>query len=133
MPDKSIERALVWDFMCLEDRVLVYGDCAIVPNPTPPQLADIAISSAETARMMGIEPRVAMLSYSTGESGRGDDVDRVREATQLAQAAMPDLLIDGPLQYDAAVDPGVGKRKSPTSNVAGRATILIFPLKLTPH
>mgnify|MGYP001816355855 CR=1 FL=1 len=114
-------------FMCLPTRVLVYGDCAIVPNPTPSQLADIAISSADTARMLGIEPRVAMLSYSTGESGRGDDVDRVREATRLAQALRPDLLIDGPLQYDAAVDPGVGMKKSPTSEVAGRATVFIFP------
>ncbi|MGI9455212.1 MAG: phosphate acetyltransferase [Aeoliella sp.] len=114
-------------FMCLPTRLLVYGDCAIVPNPTPSQLADIAISSADTVKMMGIEPRVAMLSYSTGESGHGDDVDRVREATQRAQELRPDLLIDGPLQYDAAVDPGVGKLKSPTSRVAGRATVLIFP------
>ncbi len=114
-------------FMCLPSRVLVYGDCAIVPNPTPPQLADIAISSAETALMMGIEPRVAMLSYSTGESGSGDDVDRVREATQIARKLRPDLMIDGPMQYDAAVDPGVGQRKMPHSDVAGRATIFIFP------
>lgn len=114
-------------FMCLPSRVLVYGDCAIVPNPTPPQLADIAISAAETALMMGIEPRVAMLSYSTGESGSGSDVDRVREATQIAKKLRPDLMIDGPIQYDAAVDPGVGKRKMPTSDVAGRATIFIFP------
>ncbi len=114
-------------FMCLPFRVLVYGDCAIVPNPTPPQLADIAISSAETAMMMGIEPRVAMLSYSTGQSGSGDDVDRVREATEIAKKLRPDLMIDGPLQYDAAVDPDVGKRKLPTSDVAGRATIFIFP------
>ena len=124
-PDCSIVSSVF--FMCLPTQLLVYGDCAIVPNPTPAQLADIAISSAETAKMMGIEPRVAMLSYSTGESGGGDDVDRVREATQLAQALRPDLLIDGPLQYDAAVDPGVGKRKSPTSKVAGRATVFIFP------
>jgi phosphate acetyltransferase len=124
-PDCSIVSSVF--FMCLPTQLLVYGDCAIVPNPTPAQLADIAISSAETAKMMGIEPRVAMLSYSTGESGGGDDVDRVREATQLAQELRPDLLIDGPLQYDAAVDPGVGKRKSPTSKVAGRATVFIFP------
>jgi phosphate acetyltransferase len=124
-PDCSIVSSVF--FMCLPTQLLVYGDCAIVPNPTPAQLADIAISSAETAKMMGIEPRVAMLSYSTGESGGGDDVDRVREATQLARALRPDLLIDGPLQYDAAVDPGVGKRKSPTSKVAGRATVFIFP------
>ena len=114
-------------FMCLPTRVLVYGDCAIVPNPTPPQLADIAISSADTAKMMGIEPRVAMLSYSTGESGAGDDVDRVREATQIAKKIRPSLMIDGPLQYDAAVDPGVGKRKMPASEVAGQATVFIFP------
>ncbi|MEM8865534.1 MAG: phosphate acetyltransferase [Planctomycetota bacterium] len=114
-------------FMCLPNRVLVYGDCAIVPNPTPPQLADIAVSSADTAIMLGIEPRVALLSYSTGESGRGDDVDRVREATKLAQEMRPDLLIDGPMQYDAAIDPGVGKLKSPDSQVAGRATVFIFP------
>ena len=114
-------------FMCLPQSVLVYGDCAIVPNPTPEQLADIAISSADTAKTMGVEPCVAMLSYSTGESGRGDDVDRVREATHLAQQLRPELLIDGPMQYDAAVDPGVGKLKSPNSKVAGRATVLIFP------
>jgi phosphate acetyltransferase len=114
-------------FMCLPKRVLVYGDCAIVPNPTPSQLADIAISSAETAMMMGIEPRVALLSYSTGESGSGDDVDRVSEATAIAKALRPDLMIDGPLQYDAAIDPSVGKRKRPTSDVAGQATVFIFP------
>ena len=114
-------------FMCLPHRVLVYGDCAIVPNPTPQQLADIAISAAETASMFGVEPRVAMLSYSTGESGQGDDVERVREATQIAQKARPDLMIDGPLQYDAAVDASVGKRKKPDSDVAGRATVFIFP------
>ncbi len=114
-------------FMCLPQRVLVYGDCAIVPNPSPQQLADIAISSAETARMFGVQPRVAMLSYSTGESGAGDDVDRVREATQIAKRLRPDLMIDGPLQYDAAVDASVGKRKMPESEVAGRATVFIFP------
>ena len=114
-------------FMCLPHRVLVYGDCAIVPNPTPQQLADIAISAAGTASMFGVEPRVAMLSYSTGESGQGDDVERVREATQIAQQARPDLMIDGPLQYDAAVDASVGKRKKPDSDVAGRANVFIFP------
>ncbi len=114
-------------FMCLPHRVLVYGDCAIVPNPNPQQLADIAISSAETASMFGVEPRVAMLSYSTGESGQGHDVERVREATQIAKKARPDLMIDGPLQYDAAVDASVGKRKKPDSDVAGRATVFIFP------
>ena len=114
-------------FMCLPIRVLVYGDCAIVPNPTPPQLADIAISSAETAMMMGIEPRVAMLSYSTGQSGSGDDVDRVREATEIAKRLRPDLMIDGPLQYDAAVDPGVGKRKLPTQRCRRPSDRFHFP------
>lgn len=114
-------------FMCLRNRVLVYGDCAIVPNPTAEQLADIAISSADTARMFGVEPCVAMLSYSTGESGRGADVDHVREATRLAKAARPDLLIDGPMQYDAAIDAQVGSKKLPGSKVAGKATVFIFP------
>ncbi len=114
-------------FMCLEDRVLVYGDCAVVPNPDPPQLADIAISSAETARMFGIEPVVAMLSYSSGQSGSGEDVDRVREATRLVRQRRPELLVDGPMQYDAAVDPGVGRSKMPDSPVAGRATVFVFP------
>ncbi len=114
-------------FMCLADRVLVYGDCAIVPDPTAEQLADIAISSAETASGFGIEPRVAMLSYSTGESGSGADVDRVREATRLARERRPDLKIEGPIQYDAAVDATVAKVKLPGSEVAGRATIFIFP------
>jgi phosphate acetyltransferase len=113
--------------MCLADRVLVYGDCAVNPNPTAGQLADIAISSAATAAMFGIEPRVAMLSYSTGESGKGEDVERVREATQLARERRPDLEIDGPLQYDAAVDASVGKQKLPDSSVAGRATVFVFP------
>lgn len=114
-------------FMCLPDHVLVYGDCAIVPEPTREQLADIAIMSAETASRFGIEPRVALLSYSTGDSGQGDEVDRVRDATRIAQQKRPDLLIDGPLQYDAAIDPVVGLRKLPDSPVAGRATVLIFP------
>lgn len=114
-------------FMCLEDRVLVYGDCAINPNPTAEELADIAIASADTSRTFGIEPRVAMLSYSTGESGKGEDVDRVRAATLLARERRPDLLIDGPIQYDAAVDTGVGQRKMPGSEVAGHATVFIFP------
>ncbi len=114
-------------FMCLEDRVVVYGDCAVVPRPTADQLAEIAISSADTAKTFGIEPRVAMLSYSSGESGTGEEVERVRTATHLAQKRRPDLLIEGPIQYDAAVDEGVGRSKMPHSKVAGRATVLIFP------
>jgi phosphate acetyltransferase len=113
--------------MCLPDRVLAYGDCAIVPNPTPEQLADIAISSARTAAQFGIEPRVAMLSYSTGESGTGADVDKVRTATELVRTRDPRLLVEGPIQYDAAVDPTVAATKMPDSPVAGRATVLIFP------
>jgi len=113
--------------MCLEDRVLVYGDCAVIPDPTAPQLADIAISSAETALQFGIEPRIAMLSYSTGDSGSGADVDKVREATALVKERRPDLVVDGPMQYDAAVDPAVGAAKAPDSPVAGRATVLVFP------
>ncbi|HHB89881.1 MAG TPA: phosphate acetyltransferase [Anaerolineae bacterium] len=114
-------------FMALEDRVLVYGDCAVVPKPTAEQLAEIAIASAETAQMFGIEPVVAMLSYSTGESGHGEEVERVRRATQLAKERRPDLVIEGPMQYDAAVDPEVGRKKMPGSRVAGRATVFIFP------
>jgi len=113
--------------MCLADRVLVYGDCAVNPKPDAAQLADIAISSAETARMFGIEPRIAMLSYSTGESGKGEDVDRVREATEAVHARRPDLMVDGPIQYDAAVDAAVAELKLPGSEVAGRATVFIFP------
>jgi phosphate acetyltransferase len=114
-------------FMCLEDRVLVYGDCAVNPNPTSKELAEIAINSADTARAFGIEPKVAMLSYSTGDSGKGSEVEKVREATQMARSARPDLLIDGPLQYDAAVDKQVAKSKMPDSLVAGQATVFIFP------
>jgi phosphate acetyltransferase len=113
--------------MCLADRVLAYGDCAIVPDPTSEQLADIAISSARTAAQFGIEPRVAMLSYSTGSSGTGADVDKVRAATQLVREREPDLLVEGPIQYDAAVEPSVAATKMPDSPVAGRATVLIFP------
>jgi phosphate acetyltransferase len=114
-------------FMCLSDRVLVYGDCAVNPKPTSEQLAQIAVSSAATARAFGIEPRVAMLSYSTGASGKGADVDLVREATRLAKELAPDLALDGPLQYDAAADPVVAAEKLPGSPVAGRATVFIFP------
>ncbi len=113
--------------MCLQDRVLVFGDCAVNTNPSAEELADIAISSANTARIFGIEPRVAMLSYSTGASGKGEDVDVVMEATRLAQAKAPDLLVEGPLQYDAAIDPGTAHTKAPNSKVAGRATVFIFP------
>ncbi len=113
--------------MCLADRVLAYGDCAIVPDPTSEQLADIAISSAHTAAQFGIEPRVAMLSYSTGTSGTGAGVDKVRAATELVRERQPDLLVEGPIQYDAAVDPSVADTKMPDSKVAGRATVLIFP------
>ncbi len=113
--------------MCLADRVVVYGDCAIIPNPTTEQLADIATSSAQTARMFGIDPVVAMLSYSTGGSGSGEDVDRVREATALVREQAPDLAVDGPIQYDAAVDVAVGLKKLPDSEVAGQATVFVFP------
>jgi phosphate acetyltransferase len=113
--------------MCLSDRVLAYGDCAIVPDPTSEQLADIAISSARTAAQFGIDPRVAMLSYSTGESGTGAGVDKVRAATELVRQREPDLLVEGPIQYDAAVEPSVAKSKMPNSPVAGKATVLIFP------
>jgi phosphate acetyltransferase len=113
--------------MCLADRVLAYGDCAIVPDPTAEQLADIAISSARTAAQFGIDPRVAMLSYSTGTSGTGADVDKVRAATELVRTREPDLLVEGPIQYDAAVEPSVAATKMPGSKIAGRATVLIFP------
>lgn len=113
--------------MALADRVLVYGDCAVIPDPTAEQLADIAISSAETAAQFGIEPRVAMLSYSTGESGSGADVDKVRAATALVHERAPELAVDGPIQYDAAADAAVGAAKLPGSVVAGRATVFIFP------
>ncbi len=113
--------------MCLRDRVFVYGDCAVNTNPDSEQLADIAISSAETAATFGIEPRIAMLSYSTGTSGAGEDVTKVRQATEIARARRPDLKIEGPIQYDAAVDIGVASKKLPDSEVAGRATVLIFP------
>ncbi|MEJ2167925.1 MAG: phosphate acetyltransferase [Desulfobacterales bacterium] len=113
--------------MCLADRVLIYGDCAVNPDPDAEQLADIAVSSAETAKMYGIEPRIAMCSYSTGQSGKGKDVEKVREATRLVRQRRPDLKIEGPIQYDAAIDAGVAKTKLPASEVAGRATVFIFP------
>ncbi len=114
-------------FMCLDDHVSVFGDCAVNVNPNADQLAEIAISSAESALAFGIEPRVAMLSYSSGTSGTGAEVDKVRAATEKAKALRPDLKIEGPIQYDAAVDPSVGKSKMPDSEVAGQATVLIFP------
>jgi phosphate acetyltransferase len=114
-------------FMCLSDRVLVYGDCAVNPRPDAEQLADIAISSADTAARFGIDPRVAMLSYSTGESGSGDQVEAVRQATALVRERAPDLPVEGPIQYDAAVDVHVAELKLPGSDVAGRATVFIFP------
>jgi len=114
-------------FMCLADRVLVYGDCAVNPDPTAEQLADIAISSATTAAAFGVEPRVALLSYSTGDSGQGADVDKVRRATELVRRLAPDLAVEGPIQYDAATDAQVAATKLPSSTVAGRATVLIFP------
>ena len=113
--------------MCLSDRVLAFGDCAVNPNPDEKQLADIAISSAETAAAFGIEPRIAMLSYSTGESGKGKDVDAVREATRIVKEMRPDLKVEGPLQFDAAIDLSVAKIKLPDSEVAGHATVFIFP------
>jgi phosphate acetyltransferase len=114
-------------FMCLPDQVLVFGDCAVNPNPTAEQLADIAIQSADSAKAFGIEPRVAMLSYSTGVSGAGEDVEKVKRATDLARSLRPDLLVDGPLQYDAAIVPEVARQKAPKSEVAGRATVFVFP------
>ena len=114
-------------FMCLPEQVLVYGDCAVIPDPDAETLADIALQSADSASAFGIPPRVAMISYSTGDSGSGVDVDKVREATRLAHEKRPDLLIDGPLQYDAAFMPDVAKTKAPNSPVAGRATVFIFP------
>jgi phosphate acetyltransferase len=114
-------------FMCLPEQVLVYGDCAVIPDPDAETLADIAIQSADSAAAFGIPPRVAMISYSTGESGSGADVEKVRAATKLAQAKRPDILLDGPLQYDAAFMPDVARTKAPDSPVAGRATVFIFP------
>ena len=128
-PDFSVVSSVF--FMCMSDRVLVYGDCAINPDPSPQRLAEIAINSAQTAKIFGIDPKVALLSYSTGESGKGADVDKVREATEIAkemaQKSDPYLKLEGPIQYDAAVDPDVARIKMPESQVAGQATVLIFP------
>jgi phosphate acetyltransferase len=114
-------------FMCLESQVLVYGDCAVNPDPTAEQLADIAVSSAATAAAFGVEPRIAMLSYSTGTSGAGSDVEKVSAAAELVRGRAPDLLVEGPIQYDAAIDPAVARTKLPDSTVAGRATVFVFP------
>ncbi|MEU1873543.1 phosphate acetyltransferase [Streptomyces ambofaciens] len=124
-PDAAIVSSVF--FMCLTDKVLVYGDCAVNPDPDAEQLADIAAQSASTAAQFGVEPRIAMLSYSTGTSGSGADVDKVREATELVRSRRPDLSIEGPIQYDAAVEPSVAATKLPGSAVAGQASVLIFP------
>ncbi|CAM5574098.1 MULTISPECIES: phosphate acetyltransferase [unclassified Streptomyces] len=124
-PDASIVSSVF--FMCLADKVLVYGDCAVNPDPDAEQLADIATQSAATAAQFGVDPRIAMLSYSTGTSGSGADVDKVREATELVRSGRPDLRIEGPIQYDAAVEPSVAATKLPGSEVAGQASVLIFP------
>lgn len=124
-PNSSVVSSVF--FMCLEDRVSVFGDCAINPNPTAEQLAEIAISSADSSMAFGIEPKVAMLSYSSGASGKGDEVDKVRKATQIVREKRPDLKIEGPIQYDAAVDKMIGLSKMPNSEVAGQASVLIFP------
>ena len=124
-PDISIVSSLF--FMCLDTRVLVYGDCAVNQDPNAQELAQIAISSADTAKMFGIEPKIAMLSYSTGDSGKGEEVEKVRLATKIVKEQRPDLLVEGPIQYDAAIDPDVAITKLPNSKVAGQATIFIFP------
>lgn len=124
-PDCPVVSSLF--FMCLEDRVLAYADCAIIPNPTAEELAEIALSTVETVKSFGIEPAVAMLSYSSGASGKGADVEKVRTATALVKARQPETKIEGPIQYDAAVDPAVGQKKIPGSEVAGKASVLIFP------
>ena len=113
--------------MCLKESILVFGDCAVNPNPSAGQLADIAVSSAHTARVFGVDPYVAMLSYSTGTSGKGESVDKVIEATRLAREQAPELPLDGPIQYDAAIDPDVARTKAPGSPVAGHASVFIFP------
>jgi phosphate acetyltransferase len=125
IPGSSIVSSVF--LMCIKDRVLVFGDCAVNPNPTAPELAEIALVSAETARIFGVDPRVALLSYSTGSSGKGVEVEKVIEATRIAKEKNPSLLIEGPIQYDAAIDPIVAQTKLPDSEVAGRATVFIFP------
>ena len=124
-PDISLVSSLF--LMCLETKVLIYADCAVNQDPSAEDLAQIAIASAKSALSFGIEPRIAMLSYSTGDSGKGDDVEKVRRATKIAQKMRPDLLIEGPIQYDAAIDPKIGRKKLPGSKVAGQATVYIFP------
>jgi phosphate acetyltransferase len=124
-PNSSVVSSIF--FMCLEDRVSIFGDCAINPNPTAEQLAEIAISSADSSLAFGIEPKIAMLSYSSGSSGKGDEVEKVRTATEIVKQKRPDLKIEGPIQYDAAVDLEVGQSKMPNSEVAGHASVLIFP------
>ncbi|MCF6172902.1 MAG: phosphate acetyltransferase [Campylobacteraceae bacterium] len=124
-PDISIVSSVF--FMCLDTKVLVYGDCAVNQDPNAQQLAQIAMTSSDTAKIFGIEPRVAMLSYSTGDSGKGDEVEKVRDATNIVKEKMPDLLVEGPIQYDAAIDAKVAKTKLPNSKVAGKATVFIFP------
>ncbi|EAO7613947.1 phosphate acetyltransferase, partial [Salmonella enterica] len=124
-PDYSLVSSVF--FMLLPDEVYVYGDCAINPDPDAEQLAEIAIQSADSAKAFGIDPRIAMISYSTGTSGTGADVEKVAEATRIAKERRPDLLIDGPLQYDAASVESVGRQKAPDSQVAGRANVFIFP------
>ena len=114
-------------FMCLPEQVLVYGDCAVNPNPSAEALADIALQSAASAEAFGIDPRVAMISYSTGSSGQGEGVEKVAEATAMARARRPELALDGPLQYDAAAIAEVARKKAPDSPVAGRATVFVFP------
>ncbi len=125
VPDVSVVSSVF--FMCLQNQVLVYGDCAVNPDPTAGQLADIAVASARTAAAFGVDPRVAMLSYSTGSSGFGTDVEKVTEATRLVQERAPELLVEGPIQYDAAIDAAVARTKLPDSLVAGRATVFVFP------
>ncbi len=125
IPGFSIVSSII--LMCLKDRVLAFGDCAINPNPTAEQLSEIAIVSADTAKLFGITPRVAMLSYSTGSSGKGAEVEKVIQATELAKQKRPDIMLEGPMQYDAAIDPTVAKTKLPDSKVAGKATVFIFP------
>ena len=125
MPDVSVVSSVF--FMCLRHQVLVYGDCAVNPDPTATQLADIALGSARTAAAFGVEPRVAMLSYSTGSSGSGTDVEKVTAATAMVRERAPDLAVEGPIQYDAAIDAAVARTKLPDSRVAGRATVFVFP------